>query len=64
MKSHLRYMLIGGAAIFAGLLVLGVDVGSAAQWAILLACPLMMLGMMWMMGRGQGGHEGHGHDYE
>ena len=60
MKGHLKHMLIGGAGIFVVLLVLGVDLASAGQWAILLACPLMMVGMMWMMGRGQGGHGGHG----
>ncbi|EYR62784.1 hypothetical protein N866_05365 [Actinotalea ferrariae CF5-4] len=60
MKGHLKHMLIGGAVIFAALLVAGVDVGNAGLWAILLVCPLMMVGMMWMMSRGHAGHTGQG----
>lgn len=60
MKGHLKHMLIGGAAIFAVLLVAGVDLQQALQWAILLACPLMMVGMMMMMNR-KGGSQGHDH---
>lgn len=59
MKGHLRYMLFGGAGIFVVLLVIGVDASNAGLWAILLACPLMMIGMMAMMARGQE-HGGHG----
>lgn len=52
-KSHLKHMLIGGAAILAVLLVVGVDLRQAFQWAVIAACPLMMVVMM---GRGHGGH--------
>lgn len=60
MKGHLKHMLIGGAAILAVLLVAGVDFRQALQWAIVLACPLMMVGMMFMMNRKGGSHE---HDH-
>ncbi|HEY3548881.1 MAG TPA: DUF2933 domain-containing protein [Propionicimonas sp.] len=59
MKGHLKHMLIGGAAILAVLLVAGVDFRQALQWAVLLACPVMMMGMMVMMNRNGGSH---GHD--
>lgn len=62
MKAHLKHMLIGGAAILAVLLAVGVDARQALSWAVLLACPLMMVAMMLMMGRGhrapaEGGHQ-------
>jgi len=50
--SHLKYMLLGGSALFVVLLALGVAPQSAVFIAIALACPLMMLFMM-------GGHSGH-----
>lgn len=50
--SHLKYMLLGGGAIFVVLLALGVAPQGAVFIAIALACPLMMLFMM-------GGHSGH-----
>ena len=59
MKGHLKHMLIGAGAILAVLLVAGVDFRQALQWAILLACPLMMVGMMFMMNRKGGSHEHH-----
>ena len=59
MKNHLKHMIIGGVAVFALLLAFGVDVGKALPWALLLACPLMMVGMMWSMNRGHGGHGEH-----
>lgn len=51
--SHLKWM--GGIAvgILAVLLLMGRPLGDAIFLAILLACPLMMMGMMLMMGRGQ-----------
>ena len=52
--SHLKYMLLGGAGVFGILLLLGVPVSSALLFAVVLACPLMMLTM--------GGHGGAGHD--
>lgn len=60
MKNHLKHMVIAGVGVFALLLIFGVDVGKALPWAALLACPLMMVAMMWTMNRGQGGHGGHG----
>jgi len=57
MKHHLKHMAIGGGLILAVLLVLKVDLGTALTYALLLACPLGMVGMMFMMNRGQG----HGH---
>jgi hypothetical protein len=50
--SHLKYMLLGGGALFVVLLALGVAPQSAVFLAIALACPLMMVFMM-------GGHSGH-----
>ena len=50
--SHLKYMLLGGGAIFVLLLALGVAPQTAVFVAIALACPLMMVFMM-------GGHSGH-----
>jgi hypothetical protein len=52
-------MLIGGAAILAVLLVAGIDFRRALQWAVALACPVMMIGMMVMMNR-KGGTHRHG----
>ena len=51
--SHLKWM--GGIAvgILAVLLLMGRPLGDAIFLAILLACPAMMVGMMFMMGRGQ-----------
>ena len=55
MKDHLRHhakhMVIGGAAVLVLLLAAGVTMGEAARWALLLACPVGMIGMMWFMGR-------------
>jgi len=54
MKGHLLHMLIAGAAVLGVLLLAGFDLGKAAPYAILLACPVGMIGMMWMMTRGNG----------
>lgn len=53
MKAHLLHMLIAGAAVLGVLLLAGFDLGKAAPYAILLACPVGMIAMMWMMTRGQ-----------
>ena len=50
--SHLKYMVLGGGALFAVLLLFGVAPQSAVFLAIALACPLMMVFMM-------GSHSGH-----
>ena len=63
MKHHLTHMAIGGAAVLAVLLVLRVDLRTALTYALLLACPLGIVGMMVMMNKGRhdhgaaGGHE-------
>jgi type III secretory pathway component EscV len=54
--THVKYMVLGAAAVLAIALVAGVPLESALPLAILLACPLMMVVMMGTMG---GGH-GHG----
>lgn len=54
--NHLKYMLLGGAGLFGALLLVGVPVSSALLYAVLLACPLMMITM-----GGHGGHGGGGH---
>jgi len=56
--SHLKHMVLGGAALFGVLLVVGVPAGTAFVLALALACPLMMVMMM------AGGHQhmGHGPD--
>ena len=51
MKSHLKHMAVGAVVVLAVLLVAGVPFERAAGWALALACPLMMVGMMLMMGR-------------
>lgn len=57
--SHLKQMLLGAAAIFGVLLVAGLPVGTALTYGVLLACPLMMVWMMFgMNGDGHGGHGG------
>lgn len=52
--SHLVGMLVTGAVILVLLVAAGRSWGEALPMATLLACPLMMLGMMFMMGRAQG----------
>jgi len=56
--NHLKYMLLGGAGIFGVLTLVGVPLSSALLYAVLLACPLMMITM-----GGHGGHGGGGHDH-
>jgi hypothetical protein len=53
-------MAIGGAAVLAVLLLLKVDVRTAVTYALLLACPLGMVGMMFMMNKGGHGEHDHG----
>jgi hypothetical protein len=66
--NHLTHMLFGGAGILALLLFEGVPLGTALTFAFVLACPLMMVAMMFMMNRGNDGHGGggrggYGHDH-
>ncbi|NKY10829.1 DUF2933 domain-containing protein [Cellulomonas hominis] len=59
-RHHLKHMAIGAVVVLALLLAFGVDLSRALPYALLLACPLGMIGMMFFMGRGNGhGHEGH-----
>jgi type III secretory pathway component EscV len=55
--THVKYMVLGAAALLALAVLAGVPLESALPLAILLACPLMMVVMMATM---SGGH-GHGH---
>ena len=57
MKHHLKHMAIAGGAILILLLVLGVELGRALPYALLLACPIGMVAMMGMMQR-RAGHGG------
>lgn len=59
-KSHLVGMLAVGAVVLIVLLAAGRSFGEALPLAAVLACPLMMIGMMFMMGRGGNGRGGHG----
>lgn len=59
-KSHLLGMLGIGALVLIVLVGSGRSFQEALPLAVLLACPLMMLGMMFMM-RGGNGHQ-HGND--
>lgn len=58
-KNHLFGMLGIGALVLIGLLAAGRSFGEALPLAALLACPLMMIGMMYMM---RGGGNSHQHD--
>lgn len=57
--THVKYMVLGAAAVLAIALLAGVPLESALPLAILLACPLMMVTMMASMNGGHG--HGHGH---
>jgi len=59
-KSHLLWMLGIGGAVLAVQLGLGRSFSQALPLAFFVACPLMMIGMMFMMGGGNG-HQ-HGSD--
>ncbi|TFB99769.1 hypothetical protein E3O42_12765 [Cryobacterium adonitolivorans] len=52
-KSHLIGMIVIGVVILGGLLVAGRSIGEALPIAAVLACPVMMIGMMFMMMRGK-----------
>lgn len=56
--NHLKHMLTAGAGVLGVMLLIGVPLTSALLYAILLACPLMMVTM-----GGHGGHGGAGHDH-
>jgi hypothetical protein len=52
--GHLKGMALIAGGAFVVLLLLGKPAGEAFSYALALACPLMMVGMMF------GGHGGHG----
>lgn len=58
MGAHVKHMVVGGVGILVLLVILGVNFPQALIWALLLACPIGMIGMMWFMNRSSG----HGHD--
>ena len=55
-KNHLLGMLGIGALVLVVLLATGTSFRTALPFAALLACPLMMGGMMFMMMRSGNGH--------
>ena len=67
-KNHLLGMLGIGAVVLVVLLAMGSSLRTALPFALLLACPLMMGGMMFMMmrrgnGRQQGNDTTNQHDH-
>jgi hypothetical protein len=56
-KNHLLGMLGIGALVLVVLLATGSSLRTALPFALLLACPLMMGGMMFMMMRGGNGQK-------
>ena len=54
--GHVKGMAVIGGAALVVLLLTGRPFDEAIVYAIVLACPLMMVGMMF------GGHQGHGSD--
>jgi type III secretory pathway component EscV len=61
--NHLKHILIGAAVLLGVFVVAGVPLGRALPYALFLACPLMMIAMMFMMGRSQDGHSGCSHEH-
>jgi len=57
-KSHLLWMLGIAGVVLVVLLGTGRSFGQALPYALFLACPLMMVGMMFMMMRGNGHQQG------
>jgi len=58
-KSHLLWMLGIAGGVLVVQLGLGRSFGQALPFALLLACPLMMVGMMFTMGGGNGHQHGN-----
>ena len=56
-KNHLLGMLGIGGVVLVGLLATGSSLKTALPYAALLACPVMMVGMMFMMMRGGNGQK-------
>jgi hypothetical protein len=51
LKTHLKHMIVGGAGLLVLLVAFGVSWQQALTWALLAACPLGMMAMMWFMRR-------------
>ena len=58
-KNHLLWMLGIGGVVLVVLLGTGRSFQQALPYAIFLACPLMMVGMMFMMRGGNDQQQGH-----
>ena len=52
-NGHLKQMLLGGGVLLVGMLLFGVPLATALPYAALLACPLMMVWMMFAMSGSQ-----------
>lgn len=61
LKAHMKHMIVGGAGILVLLVAFGVGWQQALTWALLLACPVGMMAMMWFMGRQNAGGASHEH---
>ena len=61
-RKHLLYMGVAAVVVLGGLWVTGVPLERAAPWALLLACPLMMVVMMLFMDHGSS--RGHPHEVD
>lgn len=48
-RKHLAYMAVAAAVVLAGMWLVGVPIDRALPWAVLLACPAMMIVMMLFM---------------
>lgn len=62
--AHLKWMLVAAGAVLVVLAVTGVPLSRALFYAALLACPLMMVFMMFSMIHGQHGGRGAAHHHE
>lgn len=59
-RSQLPIWIVGAALVAAALAIAGVPLGALLPFAVLLACPLMMVFMMRGMHGGGEDHKGHG----
>lgn len=62
MRHHLKHMAIAAAIILVVLAVAGVDLGQTLRSVAILACPLGMIGMMFMMTGHRGGTTADHHE--
>ncbi|GAA4626817.1 DUF2933 domain-containing protein [Cellulomonas oligotrophica] len=52
--GHVKWMVLTAVVLFGVLLLMGRSAGDALSYAVLLACPLMMVAMMFGMRSGHG----------